>query len=125
MNAGHFDRPVKICLPENRRSITINNASEAASVLADKWPLTYGRCYQHALAACAAVSEGQMTAADARKALIAAASEAGVSAEDELSAAILISPEKLANSTPIVLTPGEQSSWAGKHAGTRAPRPTF
>lgn len=125
MNAGHFDRPVKICLPETNRSLTVCNASEAASILADKWPLTYGRSYQHALAMCAAVAEGQMTAEDARSAFLAAASEAGVRAEDDVTAAILISPEKLVNSKPIVVTPNDQANWSGRHAGTPAPRPAF
>jgi hypothetical protein len=125
MNAGNFDRHVTIRLPDTNRPLTINNVSEAASVLADKWPVTYGRAYQHALAMCAAVAEGMMTAEKARSAFIKAASEAGVSTENEPSSAILIPPDKLASAKQIVIPRDEQSQWTIRAAGTRMPRQAF
>jgi hypothetical protein len=125
MNAGNFDRHVTICLPDSPRPLTVSSASEAASVLADKWPVTYGRSYQHALAMCAAVAEGQIKPEEARSAFLSAASEAGVRTDSETTAAILISPDKLAQSKPIVIRPGEQRGWTFQGGGTRVPRRTF
>jgi hypothetical protein len=125
MNAGNFDSHVTIRLPDTQRSLTISNASEAASVLADKWPVTYGRAYQRALAMCAAVAEGVMTAENARSAFIKAALEAGVSTENSGSSAILISPDKLAGTKPIAISRDEQSPWAMRAAGTGMPRQAF
>ena len=47
-------------------------------VLAEKWPVTYGRAYQRALAFCAGAIEGRCPASRARLAFIAAAREANV-----------------------------------------------
>jgi hypothetical protein len=125
MNTGNFDRPVTICLPDSIRFLTIASASEAASVLADKWPITYGRSYQRALAMCAAVAEGQTTSEKARSAFIAAAMEAGVRTEIQASPAIIISPDKVLGVKPTVPSRLEQSEWPVHARGTRAPRPTF
>ncbi|MDX3929206.1 MAG: DUF982 domain-containing protein [Shinella sp.] len=56
----------------------VDSAVKAAALLAEKWPVTYGRAYQRALAICARALEGRCPAGLSRLAFIAAAREAGV-----------------------------------------------
>ncbi|MCR6502564.1 DUF982 domain-containing protein [Shinella sp. CPCC 101442] len=50
-------------------------------VLAEKWPVTYGRAFQRALAFCARAMEGKCSPSRARLAFLAAAREANVVVE--------------------------------------------
>ncbi|KAA0695543.1 DUF982 domain-containing protein [Neorhizobium sp. P12A] len=94
MNAGHWTTAVTIHLPDINRPLIVSNASEAAAVLADKWPTTYGYRYQRALSACAAVAEKHMAEDGARSAFMDAAEEAGVATENGAAAIIsLLSSE--------------------------------
>jgi hypothetical protein len=79
MTFGYWTAAVTTHFPDCGREYIINGARDAAAILADKWPLTYGRKYQRALSACAAVVEGKLDPNLARAAFIEAAREAGVS----------------------------------------------
>lgn len=125
MNAGHWPAGLSIQLPDTNRQLIINSAQEAAALLADKWPLTYGRSYQRALAVCAAVREGSLKAEDARSALIEAAKEAGVLASRTETAAIMLSSKTAPASASRRVSGNELADRPPRHAGTRIGQPTF
>jgi hypothetical protein len=79
MTIGYWTAAITTHFPDCGREYLISGARDAAAILADKWPLTYGRKYQRALSACAAVFEGKLDPNLARAAFIEAAREAGVS----------------------------------------------
>jgi hypothetical protein len=121
MNA--WTTAVTIHLPDIARPLIVNSANEAAAVLADKWPTTYGRRYQRALSACAAVAEKHMLEDDARSAFMDAAEEAGVSAEDGAATIITVPDLKASTSDlldislkPIYKWPSD-SDWNPPHIG--------
>ncbi|GMB79888.1 hypothetical protein NN6n1_06700 [Shinella zoogloeoides] len=78
MFPASWDRTLAILLPGVPRALQIRDAANAMFVLAEKWPVTYGRAYQRALAFCAGAIEGRCPASRARLAFIAAAREANV-----------------------------------------------
>ncbi len=73
-----WDRALAILLPGMPRAIEIRDARNAMFVLAEKWPVTYGRAFQRALAFCAKAIEGKCSPSKARLAFLAAAREANV-----------------------------------------------
>ncbi|WP_415216133.1 DUF982 domain-containing protein [Shinella sp.] len=73
-----WDRAISIFLPGIPRAIEIRDVRNAMFVLAEKWPVTYGRAFQRALAFCAKATEGKCSPSRARLAFLAAASEANV-----------------------------------------------
>jgi hypothetical protein len=77
--------PLHIRLPGQVNPITVRGTGHAAALLAERWPVTHGLAFEHALASFAAVSEGQLLPDEAREAFIEAADAAGVnwSSEDE------------------------------------------
>ncbi|MDE1992184.1 MAG: DUF982 domain-containing protein [Rhizobiaceae bacterium] len=56
----------------------VKNTSEAAWLLADKWPDVAGKPFVRALKACAAATDGRRPASYSRLALIAAARDANI-----------------------------------------------
>ncbi|WP_257951362.1 DUF982 domain-containing protein [Shinella sp. CPCC 101442] len=76
-----WDRALAILLPGMPRAMTISCARNAMFVLAEKWPVTYGRAFQRALAFCARAMEGKCSPSRARLAFLAAAREANVVVE--------------------------------------------
>jgi hypothetical protein len=109
MNA--WTTAVTIHLPDISRPLIVTSASEAAAVLADKWPTTYGRRYQRALSACAAVAEKHIPEDDARSAFMDAAEEAGVSAEDGATPIISVPDLKSSTSDLLDIPPEPVSKW--------------
>nr|WP_298105667.1 DUF982 domain-containing protein [uncultured Shinella sp.] len=73
-----WDKTLGILLPGSARPRFVRDVASAMHLLAELWPVTYGRAYQRALAFCARALEGRMSAARARLAFIAAAREARV-----------------------------------------------
>ena len=73
-----WDRTIAILLPGFHRAMEIRDARNAMFVLAEKWPVTYGRAFQRALAFCAKAIEGKCSPSRARLAFLAAAREANV-----------------------------------------------
>ena len=75
MSNHPWRRAVILRLPHSKRDITVTGPLEAAAILADKWPETYGFTFQRALAACASEMAGH--AAHARTAFVDAARAIG------------------------------------------------
>ncbi|AOF93046.1 DUF982 domain-containing protein [Sinorhizobium sp. RAC02] len=73
-----WDHALAILLPGMPRAIEIKDPRSAMFVLAERWPLTYGRAFQRALAFCAKAIEGKCSPTKARLAFLAAAREANV-----------------------------------------------
>ncbi len=73
-----WDKTLGILLPGSVRPRFVRDVAGAMHLLAELWPVTYGRAYQRALAFCARALEGRMSATRARLAFIAAAREAKV-----------------------------------------------
>jgi hypothetical protein len=73
-----WDHALAILLPGTSRTIDIRDPRSAMYVLAEKWPVTYGRAFQRALALCAKAIEGRCSPSMARLAFLAAAREANV-----------------------------------------------
>ncbi|GAA3109545.1 hypothetical protein GCM10010520_62540 [Rhizobium viscosum] len=67
-----------IRLPGQESLITVRGTGHAAALLAEKWPVTHGLAFEHALASFAAVLEGHILPDEAREAFIDAADAAGV-----------------------------------------------
>ena len=78
MAAIHWDEKLGILLPGALRPRFVRDVGSAMYLLAELWPVTYGKAYQRALAFCARALEGRGSAARARLAFIAAAREARV-----------------------------------------------
>ncbi|CAK7256193.1 MULTISPECIES: DUF982 domain-containing protein [unclassified Shinella] len=78
MPTTHWNRKLGILLPGALRPRFIEDIRNAMYVLAELWPVTYGKAYQRALAFCTRALEGRTSAARARLAFIAAAREARV-----------------------------------------------
>ena len=70
--------PLHIRLPGQEIPITVRGTGHAAALLAEKWPVTHGLAFEHALASFAAVLEGHILPDEAREAFIEAADDAGV-----------------------------------------------
>jgi hypothetical protein len=73
-----WDNALAILLPGMPRAIEIKDPRNAMFVLAERWPVTYGRAFQRALAFCARAIEGKCSPFRARLAFLAAAREANV-----------------------------------------------
>lgn len=73
-----WDRALGILLPGMHRAMEIKDVRNAMFVLAEKWPVTYGRAFQRALVFCARAIEGKCSPSRARLAFLAAAREANV-----------------------------------------------
>jgi hypothetical protein len=73
-----WDNALAILLPGMPRAMRIKDPRNAMFVLAEKWPITYGRAFQRALAFCAKAIEGKCSPSKARLAFLAAAREANV-----------------------------------------------
>ncbi|WP_203425720.1 DUF982 domain-containing protein [Sinorhizobium sp. BG8] len=78
LNTVSWESPLSVWLPEVQEPQIVDDVSVAAALLAEQWPVTHGKAYQHALATCARVREGKCAAAVARRAFLDAAHEAGV-----------------------------------------------
>jgi hypothetical protein len=81
MATHHWRKPLTLRMPQSKRDITITGPMDAAAVLADKWPQTYGRLYQRTLAACASEMAGR--SAHARALFVEAARAIGASTSDD------------------------------------------
>lgn len=73
-----WDKKLSILLPGAQRPRFVQDVRNAMYLLAELWPVTYGKAYQRALAFCARALEGRGSATRARLAFIAAAREAQV-----------------------------------------------
>ncbi|WP_313526241.1 DUF982 domain-containing protein [Shinella sp.] len=73
-----WDKALAILLPGMPRAIEIKDPRNAMFVLAERWPVTYGRAFQRALAFWAKAIEGKCSPSRARLAFLAAAREANV-----------------------------------------------
>lgn len=73
-----WEKTLGIVLPGAARPRFVRDVATAMHLLAELWPVTYGRAYQRALAFCARALEGRISATRARLAFIAAAREARV-----------------------------------------------
>jgi hypothetical protein len=73
-----WENALAILLPGMPRAMRIKDPRNAMFVLAEKWPVTYGRAFQRALAFCAKAIEGKCSPSKARLAFLAAAREANV-----------------------------------------------
>jgi hypothetical protein len=78
MKPTTWERALTVMLPEGKRTHLVPDARNAAYLLAEKWPVTYGRAYQRALAICASAMDGRCRPDQARLAFISAAREAQV-----------------------------------------------
>jgi hypothetical protein len=78
MTSIDWDKKLGILLPGALRPRFVQDVRSAMHMLAELWPVTYGKAYQRALAFCARALEGRGTPARARLAFIAAAREARV-----------------------------------------------
>ena len=78
MTSINWDKKLGILLPGALRPRFVQDVASAMHLLAESWPVTYGKAYQRALAFCARALEGRGSAARARLAFIAAAREARV-----------------------------------------------
>ncbi|PRH89051.1 DUF982 domain-containing protein [Labrys okinawensis] len=76
MGQATFSSPVEV------NGLTIRDADEAASYLADYWPVRGGKAYDLAKAACTEAIAGHRDPDEARAAFLFAAKEAGVIALD-------------------------------------------
>jgi|APAra7269097451_1048561.scaffolds.fasta_scaffold11348_3 hypothetical protein len=78
IHMSDWTTPLYIRLPDQESLITVRGTGHAAALLADKWPVTHGPAFEHALASFAAVSEGHLLPDEAREAFVEAADAAGV-----------------------------------------------
>jgi len=78
MASINWDRKLGILLPGALRPRFVDDVRNAMFLLAELWPVTYGKAYQRALAFCARALEGRGSVNRARLAFIAAAREARV-----------------------------------------------
>jgi hypothetical protein len=78
-----FQQPVTILLGPGGEPIAVRSTRQAAELLTTQWPTT-GRGPRHrdAVNACLKVLGGHRSTVDARNALIEAAEEAGISADE-------------------------------------------
>ena len=70
--------PVTISIGEPPAETAISTLQAAAWALIEDWPLEDGPALDAALVVCTAVMEGKRKPEEARKAFVAAASEAGI-----------------------------------------------
>lgn len=78
MDSKPFEEPVIVELSSIGRFRHIRNTREAVECLMTVWPLNRGPRYRDAVETCLKVLDGHRSIADARRALIEAAREAGV-----------------------------------------------
>ncbi len=78
-----FQQPVKISLDPAGEPTVVRSTRQAAELLTTQWPTT-GRGPRHrdAVDACLKVLDGHRSTVDARNALIEAAQEAGIPADE-------------------------------------------
>ena len=73
-----WSKPVILALEEPGEFTTISTAQEASWAMIEDWPLDEGTALDKALEICGEVSKRKMDREVARKAFLAAASEAGI-----------------------------------------------
>lgn len=78
MTETDWTKPLHIRLPGQESTIIVRGIGQAASLLAEKWPVTYGPAFEQALASLAAARDGYLLPDEARDAFIDAADAAGV-----------------------------------------------
>lgn len=78
MKQTTWEQGLTVKIAEGTRLHLVQDARNAAYLLAEKWPVTYGRAYQRALAYCGRAMEGRCSPGRARLAFIAAAREAEI-----------------------------------------------
>lgn len=81
MDAAPFEKPVVVELGRVGEFRHIRSAREAVECLATVWPLNRGPRHRDAVETCLKVLEGACPAADARRALVEAARESDVLAD--------------------------------------------
>ncbi|MCS0463127.1 MULTISPECIES: DUF982 domain-containing protein [Rhizobium] len=75
---GDWMYGLEVWLPGQAHPVDVKSTNEASALLAERWPVTFGPAFEYALATCAAVTEGQLPAEEARQALVEAAIAAGI-----------------------------------------------
>ncbi len=81
----NWDRHLVVSIPGMARAQIVDSVLHAATLLAEKWPVTHGPAYQRALSYCARAIEGSGSIHLSRLAFIAAAREAGVEVAEAVS----------------------------------------
>jgi hypothetical protein len=76
-----FQQPVSVALAKGE-TVVVDNTRQATDLLLSEWPARRGPRHRDAVEACLKVLDGHRSTVDARNALIEAAQEAGILADE-------------------------------------------
>lgn len=78
MENNRFENPITVKVDQVGTLLSLRTAREASDFLLNRWPGKRSEKHRAALQACSDVNEGSKPAIGARRAIVAAAREAGV-----------------------------------------------